>query len=261
MQDRYVPDLGDYSKFGVIRALARPGAADGLRVGLVWYRVDLGEQNADGRHVGYLDLDGAARERYRAPDPDVYDRMRAIRRAGLRSVTAYRLREVAGPAGRVRHAEDLLDLDGLPTPAARAAARAAWLDRALAVVDDAELVVLDPDNGLEVASVSPTSRRGVKFATLAECAAFSARGRRSLVVYQHAHRGGPVARQADAALERLAARLEVQRARCFALRFHRGTSRLYLVVPGSGNAAVLRRRAEAMVTGPWGRLGHFSLVP
>src|SRR5829696_4979011 len=49
MQDRYVGDVGDFGKYGLLRTL---GA--GLSLGVVWYLVPNESHNADGKHTSYL---------------------------------------------------------------------------------------------------------------------------------------------------------------------------------------------------------------
>jgi hypothetical protein len=49
MQDRYVGDVGDFGKYGLLRSLA----AD-LSLGVVWYLGPEESHNADGKHIGYL---------------------------------------------------------------------------------------------------------------------------------------------------------------------------------------------------------------
>lgn len=265
MQDRYLPDLGDFSKFIVIDALAG-GGVEGvpLRVGLVWYRVELGEANNDGSHTGYLEAAGQERERYRACWPAGYDRLGRLWRevkAGRvrRAVSLYRRRRVLGVCEPVVYVEERLDLSGVGTVGERRAVREAWVASAAERVAGCGLVVLDPDNGLSVKSVSPWSVRGVKYATPAECGAFAGEGR-SLVVYQHATRRGTLAEQADAGLARLAAATDRPRRSCFALVFRHGPCRLYLVVPASGHASALRDRAERMTSAGDPRAAFFGLM-
>ncbi|MEM6552461.1 MAG: hypothetical protein AAF750_10105 [Planctomycetota bacterium] len=270
MQDRYVPDLGDFSKFIVIDALAGGCVAGGvplrvgLRVGLVWYRVELGEANNDGNHTAYLEAEGAERERYRACWPAGYDRLRRlwgdVRRGRVkRGVAVYRRRRVLGEREPVVYVEDRLDLSMQRGAAERRAAREAWLAQAVKQVEGCGLVVLDPDNGLSVKSVSPWSVRGVKYATPAECGVFAGDAR-SLVVYQHATRRGTLAEQADRGLTRLAEATGRQRGSCFALAFRHGPCRLYLVVPADGHAEALRERAERMTGGDDPRGVFFGLM-
>jgi len=265
MQNRYIPDLGDYSKFGVIDALACPARESALRTGVVWYLADPethGDgsfRNNDGKHRGYLQLEGAKRDRFRNCAPRVYDSLRAINTLEARHVGVYRQRETAGPRDAVCFFEEPLTFANVEGRAARSAFRAAWLGRALRTVQRCELVLLDPDNGLLNRSADPHSRTGPKYATLEECAAFYNGGDRSLVVYQHIHRRGSAAQQMAAALGILREALKA-RTRPFALRFRRGTARAYLVVPGGAHDELLHARAQEMTAGPWGLNGHFEYV-
>ena len=58
MRDRYVGDIGDFAKYGLLRAIGK-----GKRLGVAWYlcvgneapRVDSEEvSTGDGRHTAYL---------------------------------------------------------------------------------------------------------------------------------------------------------------------------------------------------------------
>ncbi|MCG8509577.1 MAG: hypothetical protein MI741_10160, partial [Rhodospirillales bacterium] len=66
--------------------------------------------------------------------------------------------------------------------------------------------------------------------------------------------------QINSALDLLSDTLNAPRTESFALRFHRGTSRAYLIVPGHGMATTIRQRADHMIAGPWGQMKHFTLI-
>lgn len=254
MQHRYVPDLGDFSKFVVIDALSGRGE---LSTALVWYLVDpehVGDTHKnDGKHTAYLDVD---RRGFARCHPDLYARFQAIHRTGQKHVEVYERHAVLP---NIRYFSESLS-DGSQPDAGRASWRAGWLRRALACVGGADMVMLDPDNGLAGDLASVSSRSAEKYATLDECAGFYGKAERSLIVYQHGHRRGTIPQQADEALRRLTSRLGVRREDAFALRFHRGTSRCYLVVPAAGQGDALMQRARGIIDSPWGELGHFSLI-
>lgn len=44
----------------------------------------------------------------------------------------------------------------------------------------------------------------------------------------------------------------------WAIRFRRGTGRLYLVVPAAQHEVLLRERRDFLLGGPWGQQGNFS---
>ena len=80
MQNRYAADVGDFGKFGLLRALAGvtgPGGGPRLSVGVVWYRpsVETGPPG-DGTKRGYLD--NSRRQPYEACDPGLFAQLKAI---------------------------------------------------------------------------------------------------------------------------------------------------------------------------------------
>jgi hypothetical protein len=163
MQDRYAGDVGDFGKLALLRVLA-----PNRRLGICWYLTDGGrEVNSDGRYLGYLDRPG----RFRNLDAELFDALRHYRDE-LR-------------AGRRRSVESLEQLDLLPRTTLfhralcpRASARTAWASEMLASMGDADLVFLDPDNGLEGAEPTP------KRVSLDELRLMRRPGR-AVLVYQH----------------------------------------------------------------------------
>lgn len=260
MQDRYVPDLGDYSKFGVIDGLCRPGRSDRYRIALIWClnepATDKENNNKDGRHRDYLHLDGIKRDRFRDCAPGIYDTLKRIDQQGNHRVTVYRESGLFDDS--VIYFEPKLGVAS-QSPQDRWAHRDGWLGKAQRFAAQTDVVLLDPDNGLSTSGYRPGSRSAAKYVTPEECALFYQRELRSLIVYQHAHRGEAFDAQIKSALSRLSEVLGVDRGDCFAMRFRRGTARAYLVVPAQPHAAELRRRAEQMLRGPWGSHGHFDM--
>src|SRR5881628_3576408 len=78
MQDRYVADVGDFGKYGLLRVLCNTtGHESGprLRLGVVWYLFDSKEERkrkpGDGRKTGYAKQSHKAR--FRRRDEKLYD--------------------------------------------------------------------------------------------------------------------------------------------------------------------------------------------
>jgi hypothetical protein len=169
MQNRYVGDVGDFVKLALLRALS-----PGHRLGVVWYLVPDESHNGDGRHVGYLrEID------WRRLDPEAFDALAKIVASGERSVMAL---ETAGLLNRCQFVSA-----PLPLPRAyaeRAMARAEWLDSATAEIGDCNLVLLDPDNGLQPEGFRPASAKAIKSASFADLSRFR-RADRTLIVYHH----------------------------------------------------------------------------
>ena len=69
MQNRYVGDIGDYLKFGILRALS-----PGHRLGVAWWLHPDEDHNRNGRHIGYLQRP----DRWRHFDPELFDALAEI---------------------------------------------------------------------------------------------------------------------------------------------------------------------------------------
>ena len=260
MQNRYVGDVGDFGKYGLLRALCLPDAdgSKGLCLGVVWHLVPAEGPKADGKRPSYLEPTPANLEYYGCCDPFLYKRLAEIVDTKSRNVTSIRNGGIL-PAGTVFF-EEPLTFDGMPRigPAAREARlrhRSEWLQRALEATAGCDVVFVDPDNGLEVKTQRHT-RRGPKHVFFDELVPYLRRGQ-SLIIYHHMARNRPAPEQIQ---ERLA-QIEERLTGCdtpFALRYHRGTSRAFFVVPTNAHRAILLGRADRFVSGPWSK--HFSLV-
>lgn len=247
MKDQYSGDVGDFGKFGLLRALT--GAADGdsdLRLGVVWYLTpdDVG---ADGRHTSYLD-ESNERE-YRSCDPFVYDFLKAVAREDRRSVA--RLHRVL-PPGTLSYAEPI-SFAGVPLDQ-RVTVRERWLSAGYEEMSAAQLVFVDPDNGLAPASWKPRRRDAPKHAVLSEVVSLIGHDR-SVVIYHHMSRQGSHSEQIEYWLSRIARETSTAP---FALRFRRGSGRAFFIAPAAAHVEQLRSRAEAVIAGEWGRRDHFD---
>ena len=78
MQDRYIGDVGDFGKYGLLRSLCRGDKHDpAFRLGVLWYRFDGDESTAanDGRHIDYLCAPSRHERFLRRCDPDLFEKM------------------------------------------------------------------------------------------------------------------------------------------------------------------------------------------
>lgn len=137
MQDRYVGDIGDFAKFGLLRAVS--GVLGGIgekRLGVAWWYLNgnrAAGSSGDGRLTGYLN----APERWRRLDEELFDTLRELVCRGHRRVKKIEESGILGNA--IFH--------GDPVPA-DIEKREAWFERVIADLHDCDLVFADPDNGL-----------------------------------------------------------------------------------------------------------------
>lgn len=244
-------DIGDFGKYGLLRALC----ADDLSLGVVWYLVPNEGGDGNGAHVGYLDATPANLRRFRTCDPALYDALGEVVSNGARSVRSVREQALL-PSDTVFY-EEPLSFDGMPGIGARASQarldhRTGWVKGAVEATQGCDVVFADPDNGLE--SGTPRHRRrGPKFAFFDELAPYLQRGQ-SLVVYHHLHRSYPASEQVRERLDQIGERL----GKAFALLYRRGTLRAFFIVPSEARWCMLSERARRLVEGCWGQ--HFALV-
>jgi len=162
MKNQYVADINDYRKYGLLRILAGECSLG------VWWMRTLDDGGGDGQKLAYL----ADPARWRHHDPALFDGLARIIAGGGRGVARV---ESSGLVPARFFAEI--------TPDDRAE-RVEHFARAAGALAGADLVFVDPDNGLEVGSVSYGGRRSGKYLFWHEAAALSARGQ-SLLIYQH----------------------------------------------------------------------------
>ena len=203
MQDRYAGDLGDFGKFGLLRALCQPREGIPISLAVVWYLNPGEDTGNDGRHTAYLEPTAGNQERFRSCDPGLYDVLAELVRSGDRSVAALRSRGVL-PPGTTFFEEPVR----LP--------REMWFQRALESAGGQDMVFLDPDNGIR------RSAPGLhpKHAFIEEIARAAAGGQ-GVAVYQHIHRRG---RARDQVQERAEQVEEATGISPVSVLYHRGSA-------------------------------------
>ena len=189
MQDQYVGDLGDFGKYGLLRALCGVTGADGrptLSLGVVWYRVP-NEGGNDGKNLGYLDplpknlgrFTECDQALYDALFDIVYDKAYPVVQRERRNVQAVKEADIF-PSSTVFYPTRLIE-NGKPVD------RSQWARAAREQTEGCKLVFLDPDNGLEIPSTQRHHKRAPKYVFYDEIAPFLERGQ-SVIVIHHAGR-------------------------------------------------------------------------
>jgi len=133
-QNRFTGDIGDFTKFGLLRALSKE-----QRLGVVWYLYPDENHNQNGRHIAYLDDP----KHWRHLDPVLFDGIQEIVRSGFRDV---RTIENSGLLGDATFFRKPLSFEG--NTESRTKQRAAWFREALSGLGDSRVIFADPDNGL-----------------------------------------------------------------------------------------------------------------
>ncbi|MDE0081254.1 MAG: hypothetical protein OXT72_01240 [Gammaproteobacteria bacterium] len=176
MQDRYVGDIGDYAKYGLLRAV---GA--GRRLGVAWYLCSYGTSKSPG-HGGLTTYLEEPR-RWRHLDVELFDALRSLVDEGRRSVGEIR---DTGILGNAVFADEPVDVDAIRVRD-RKRWREEWFERVMDRLSGCDVVFADPDNGLyRDDRFSPGRAENAKRIPLAEAKRL-AEGR-TAVVYHHFNR-------------------------------------------------------------------------
>lgn len=240
MRDSYVADVGDFGKYALLNALA----GSDLRLGVLWCRNSLADTTQDGRFIEYPEL--------RTCDPKLYDRLSQILATNQRTLFQVENNDIL-PTNTLFYGTAIL---APKVPCFSAAARqaqtrlrASWFDDGFNKLSEAELVFLDPDNGLASSRCQKHLRSSAKYIFEDEVVAWVKRGQ-SVVLYQHQQRRSLKEQVTDQ--RKL---LDVGNSG-FAVSFHRLSVRIYYILPAEDHRARLLERLSRFLEGAWRK--HFT---
>ena len=250
MQDAFAGDIGDFSKFGLLRWLCGMTAGDGLprlRVGINWYLVtdtQAGKSN-NGKFIDFLSDQRIDARLLRSCDLDLIEILKPIANANRRSIGSYSVSGVLPPDTLyydhdLNYDNMLLDL--------RAELRATWAANGAAELEHADLVCVDPDNGLKTPGSDYRRRTEPKYAYYDELKTYWERGQ-SLVIYQHTDHLKKIEKQTAERAEILRATLPGSEP--LGVRFRRGSSRVYFIVANENHSTLIESRIESFLSSQW----------
>ena len=239
MENRYVGDVGDFGKYGLLRWLTgmkdpTPPDKEPLRLGVVWY-LHTPENNEDGKFIGYL----KNKKLFRECDCELYKSLGQLVE-NSRNVLAV---EEAGILQAVAYYKTLL---------CQKTDRIVWREGALNAINEKEanLVFVDPDNGIVSGTVSPSSTKHVSMDDL-EC---FANPNKSLVIYHHLRRFSTHDQQKHL-IRSLAKELRTKfpKMQVWSLRYRRGSpGRAYFIVAQAGeHQRLIRKQLDSFLISDW----------
>ena len=262
MQNKYVGDIGDFANNGLLRWLCYKGKGPLLepllRLGIVQYRYDpSGDQESkDGNKRDYL-KDTPRRSTFRECDPNLYEAMKWLDKT--RRISAIRQSAILPCA---LYFEEGLNYAANETRLCKEGKREKWLDDALEAMREANIVFVNPDNGISKEQGIPQKgtlryrKEGPKKVYMSDLQCFVGQVK-SLVIYHHLGRDGKATEQIRDFSRFLKKELKLSRPPC-ALWYHRGTARVYFIIAHPDHADAIEQRLRSFFNGPWAR--HFTPV-
>lgn len=247
MQNRYFGDVGDYGKYSLLRRLT--GVSQNTQdksLGVVWYLFPDEGHNDDGKHISYLD-----KPEFRSCDPVLFDFLKSSVSSQPRILSNIESGRLLGP--KTLFFKKVLDYSHIKGSGAIrrqliAQYREEWLDQALNACREVDLIFLDPDNGLEVKSVSRTAKKAPKYVYWDEAKAFFETGA-SLIIYHHLNRTMTSHEQIKIMTHKISDQLSPSS--IIPVLFKRGSHRVFFVVGHQGDSELLDQRTRHFVSSTW----------
>jgi len=247
MQDRYAGDVGDFGKFALLRYLF---VNTSHKIGVIWYLFPDESHNNDGGHIGYVN-----ERRFLDCDKDLCERLKKVL-AGKRSVASL---EKAGllPDDTVYFSE-LLDFhlryssQSHKDKEERELRRKDWLKNANQSILDCNVVFLDPDNGLQIASCPKINQiRSGKFSYYSDISVLS-KDKHVCVIYHHLNRHINHGTHSDQIKTRVGELREQIKptGQIFALRFRPYSPRAYFILTDSQEESTMKKRIRDFLQSP-----------
>ena len=232
MKNQYVGDIGDFGKYALLRAFIDAG----IKVGVNWYLTE-NDGSSDGKFTDYLNKGDL--KRYH---PEIFDKLSGIAFSDCKTIHDV---ETAGILPNTLFYCKLLKPTGNPTE--RKISRDLWFQESLQTLAGAQLIFMDPDNGLLV-DKDASMLGAEKYILPEEVEKYYLAGHN--VVY-YCHKGR---RQESTWRSYISLMFDrIPEARPAVLTYHKGSQRSYIFVIHPENFVKYRRVIDGFIS-RWHRL-------
>ncbi len=206
-----------------------------MRLGVAWYLHPDELHKGDGKHVRYLTDSSKKYAELRACDDALAKVLRELVESNKRNVVAVCESGIL-PCDKAYY-EPCLSYTQDASRASKQATRQDWLESALKATEEAKVVFVDPDNGISPETVKPLHKNGPKYVFMDDLHRFYKRGQ-SLIIYHHLGRTNAVD-QIKCLSRRLRQELDLPSRQPWALRYRRGTARVYFIIAQKQHEPIL----------------------
>jgi hypothetical protein len=185
MQDKYTGDIGDFGKYGLLNEICRKSNW-GVRLGINWFFVTKEEKGGgDGKYIDYLRSENKDAKKYWECFPELYDRLKSM-------VYCRRKRSIQEiEKGLILPKETVFYSEPIPyssiNPFKREEDRENWFEESLTKLKNADIIFLDPDNGIQTDKVKKAQIKAIKYVFKDEIKQYYELGK-SLIIYTHRDR-------------------------------------------------------------------------
>lgn len=243
MRDEYVGDVGDFGKYILLNKLREFGRGK-IKLGVNWYYNTQPENHHanDGRYTNYLNPLYRNSNRYKECSPPIqpiYEQLGTIVNNEQRQIAEIENRKILID-GTIFYSTPL------PCNAlqGRKKEREDWFKNSLEKIEAANIVFLDPDNGIETPNVTKTQARAVKYAFFDEIERYYIE-KKTVIIYNHRDR------TPQQQYEERFITLRNHDRRPPILRFKRFSVRDYIFLPQKDDQQLIDELIEKLTTAPF----------
>lgn len=243
MHPNFIGDIKDYPKYSLIRALAgvKLPKKNQLRIGLHWYHNDQVPPAGHGQNRKFLQNANI----FRKLDADLFDLLMAFEEPMNRTFEYFEAHGILPLKTQFYGAQ--ISFPNKNASKQNRLVRLAWTQKAHRVLGNAQLILIDPDNGLERPSYDRFERAALKHAYFEELRVFWERDQ-SLVVFQDSIYRKP-SEESVRRVEQF--RRHGYKGRMYPLLFDNGTARvIYFVAPATKHRTKIVARIKEFLEGP-----------
>lgn len=275
MQDKYAGDVGDFGKYGLLRWICGiTGDSDKkFSLGVLWYwvppTIDLPllqcnpkRKPNDGKHTGYLHSSNPLHNSLKICDENLFVQLKKLVGQGNRTTQSIQEIQIWPHSTTFNMANvsyDLSKTDSNILPLGkRELHRTQWFKKAQSDVHKKDFVFLDPDNGIQGKSISVRARKAGKYVFLNEIKELFLTGKHSLIIYHHLGRNKTHYKQISSIIKVLHELLGKKIPAIFPLRYVRGTSRAFFVLPRNEHCNTISTQLRSFLESSWCLGRHFD---
>ena len=244
MQNRYAGDIGDFGKFILLKKVFA-NSVD--RIGVIWYLFPDESHNGDGQHIQYV-----TNPEYSKCDNHLINGLSKVIK-GNRAVSALETSSLLSN-NTVYYSKPLdfhitYNKQSKAHKEKRIQLRLQWLNEAIDSVKKCNVVFLDPDNGLEIKSVSKLSQiKSGKFALYYEVERFF-NNKNTCVIYHHLNRNSTHQEQMKYRANELKNAVQHDSV-VFGIRFYPYSPRAYFILTTQIEAPKIRQKIRDFLSSP-----------
>jgi len=246
MQNRYVGDVGDFLKYGLLNFLfQKQSACPKPKLGVNWYLVPDEKNKADGKYTDYLKPENRFSKRLQECNPKLYRQMNEIVFVKKkRNITEIEKGNVL-PKRTIFYSEPI----GYDNTS-----RQKRHQEALKKLGKADVVFLDPDNGIETVKMHSAGEISPKHVLFQEIVDYYKRGQ-SVIIYNHkSMQNEKTYQERFGKLRSLAGKA----ATIYILRAHRYTCRDFVFLVQQKHKKLIDELRSSFMTSEWKE--HFRCV-